>query len=102
MKQILFALMLLPLLVKAQTEQYYVTFLKGTVVLQKTKQPLKPGDKLSAEDKLIFKDRSCKLNCISPGKGRFEISATQGKPNEEGELLAVLNPIFYQLPIPIT
>jgi hypothetical protein len=90
MKKILFALLAFPLLALSQTEQYYVTFLKGTVVLQRTKQPLKPGDKISAEDKLIFKDKSCKLNCISPGKGRFEISATQGKANEEGELLAVL------------
>jgi len=90
MKKILFALLAFPLLALSQTEQYYVTFLKGTVVLQRTKQTLKPGDKISAEDKLIFKDKSCKLNCISPGKGRFEISATQGKANEEGELLAVL------------
>lgn len=90
MKKFLFLLFAFPLFALAQTEQYYVTFLKGTVVLQRTKQPLKPGDKLSAEDKLIFKDKTCKLNCISPGKGRFEISATQGKANEEGELLAVL------------
>lgn len=90
MKKILFLLLAFPLFALAQTEQYYVTFLKGTVVLQRTKQPLKPGDKISAEDKLIFKDKTCKLNCISPGKGRFEISATQGKANEQGELLAVL------------
>lgn len=90
MKKIILALLAFPLLALSQAEQYYVTFLKGTVVLQRTKQALKPGDKISAEDKLIFKDKSCKLNCISPGKGRFEISATQGKSNEEGELLAVL------------
>ncbi|MEY2903104.1 MAG: hypothetical protein RLY89_2210 [Bacteroidota bacterium] len=90
MKKLLFALLAFPLFALSQTEQYYVTFLKGTVVLQRTKLPLKPGDKILAEDKLIFKDKTCKLNCISPGKGRFEISATQGKANEEGELLAVL------------
>lgn len=90
MNKIIFILMAFPLFALAQTEQYYVTFLKGIIVLQRTKQALKPGDKISTEDKLIFKDKTCKLNCISPGKGRFEISATQGKANEEGELLAVL------------
>ena len=50
MKKILFLLLAFPLFALAQTEQYYVTFLKGTVVLQRTKQPLKPGDKISAED----------------------------------------------------
>lgn len=90
MKKILIVLLAFPLFAISQTEQYYVTFLKGIVVLQRTKQALKPGDKISAEDKLIFKDKTCKLNCISPGKGRFEISANQGKANEEGELLAVL------------
>ena len=90
MKQIVLAGLIIPLFAHAQIEQYYVTFLKGIVVLQRTKQPLKPGDKISAEDKLIFKDKTCMLNCISPGKGRFEITASQSKPNNEGELLAVL------------
>jgi hypothetical protein len=90
MKKTIVLLLFFPMIAFAQSEQYYVTFLKGVVVLQKTKQPLKPGDKLSADDKLIFKDKSCKLNCISPGKGRFEISAEQTKPNNEGELYAIL------------
>jgi hypothetical protein len=90
MKNALLLLLFFPMIASAQSEQYYVTFLKGVVFLQKTKQPLKPGDKLSADDKLIFRDKNCKLNCISPGKGRFEISAEQTKPNNDGELYAVL------------
>ena len=89
-KKIILALLLFPLFALAQSEQYYVTFVKGVVVLQRTKQPLKPGDKLSSDDKLQFKDKTCKLTCISPGKGRFEISADQTKPNSDGELYAVL------------
>lgn len=90
MKKFLFVLLILPSILFAQTEQYYVTFLKGIVLMQRTKQPLKIGDKLSAADKLIFKDKQGKVACISPGKGRFEINAQQANVNEDGELLAVL------------
>jgi hypothetical protein len=90
MKKTIVFILLFPLLAIAQPEQYYVTFLKGQVILQQTKQPIKIGDKLSAADQLIFKDNQSKLGCVSPGKGRFELSAQQVKPNQQGELLAVL------------
>ena len=47
MKKFVFVLLILPSILFAQTEQYYVTFLKGIVLMQRTKQPLKIGDKIS-------------------------------------------------------
>lgn len=57
-----------------QQEQYYITFIKGGASLGKPGTNLKPGDKLQPSDKIIFKDQQSKLVCISPGKGRFELS----------------------------
>ncbi|MBL7759794.1 MAG: hypothetical protein JNK08_03775 [Sediminibacterium sp.] len=90
MKRSFLLICLLPLLALAQPETYYVTFLKGTVINQQTKQAIKIGDKLSATDKLIFKDSQGKLACISPGKGRFELSGQKLQADKSGELLAIL------------
>lgn len=74
----------------AQSEKYYVTFIKGQVNIKKTGKPLKVGDILLPTDALIFKEQTAKLSCISPGKGRFDINAQKTKPSSNGELLAVL------------
>ncbi|SMO44492.1 hypothetical protein [Solitalea koreensis] len=71
-------------------EKYYVTFIKGNVLLERTKKQVKIGDRLNQEDKLVFGDKTAKVSCISPGKGRFDISAQTLKPDAQGELLAVL------------
>lgn len=71
-------------------EKYYVTFVKGDVTLERTKAKIKVGDALNPEDKLVFIDKTAKVSCISPGKGRFDIKAQGAKPGNKGELLAVL------------
>lgn len=72
------------------TEKYYVTFVKGEVALERTKAKVKVGDALNPEDRLLFKDKAAKVSCISPGKGRFDITSQAAKPGNKGELLAVL------------
>ena len=73
-----------------QVEKYYVTFIKGVVIAERTGKLIKVGDVLQPSDKLIFQDEKAKLSCISPGKGRFDISAHQVKNSAGGELMAVL------------
>jgi len=90
MKKIFLLICLFPLLALAQPETYYVTFLKGVVINQQTNQIIKIGDKLTASDKLIFKDPQGKLACISPGKGRFELTGQKLQADKSGELLAIL------------
>lgn len=74
----------------AYAQKYYVTFIKGKVALARNHQPLKIGDVLSPEDKLLFDSKSSKISCISPGKGRFDLSATEAQPGVKGELFALL------------
>lgn len=78
------ALILMP------AEKYYVTFVKGKVMLEKTHKPLKVGDVLSPEDRLIFAAKTDRVAFISPGKGRFEVNLQTAKGGSKGELLAVL------------
>ncbi len=89
-KKITFAALIMISLAFVQTEHYYVTFIKGTVLLKKTGKPVKIGDALLPTDVLIFKDNSGKVSCISPGKGRFDISAAKLSGGSKNELLAVL------------
>ena len=71
-------------------EKYYVTFVKGKVINQKTQQVVKVGDALNPDDKLVFGDRTAKVSFISPGKGRFDINSNVAKANAHNELLAIL------------
>lgn len=71
-------------------EKYYVTFVKGKVVVEKTRKPLKVGDALNPDDKLLFGDRSAKVSFISPGKGRFDVNPQALKSGAKGEFLAVV------------
>jgi hypothetical protein len=89
-KKLTFAVLIMISLAFVQAERYYVTFIKGTVVLKKTGKPLKIGDVLLPADALIFKESSGKVSCISPGKGRFDISAEKISGGSKNELLAVL------------
>lgn len=77
-------------LILVPAEKYYVTFVKGKVMLEKTHKPLKVGDVLSPEDKLIFADKTDKVAFISPGKGRFDVNLQAAKGGSKGELFAVL------------
>lgn len=89
-KKLIFLTLIVISLAFVQTERYYVTFIKGTVVLKKTGKPLKVGDVLLPTDALMFKESSGKVSCISPGKGRFDISAEKITGGSKNELLAVL------------
>ena len=71
-------------------EKYYVTFVKGNVLIEKTRKPLKIGDALNPEDKLIFSDKTAKVSFISPGKGRFDINPQAVISGSKGELLAIV------------
>ena len=84
------ALILLVNIAFAQSEKYYVTFVKGQANVKKTNKAVKVGDILLPADALVFKDQTAKVSCISPGKGRFDITAQKTKASPSGELLAVL------------
>lgn len=89
-RKLTFAALIMISLAFVQTERYYITFIKGTVFLKKTGKPLKVGDALLPTDALVFKESSGKVSCISPGKGRFDISAAKISGGSKNELLAVL------------
>ncbi|WP_316811049.1 hypothetical protein [Pedobacter heparinus] len=89
-RKLTFAVFIMISLAFVQAERYYVTFIKGTVILKKTGKPLKIGDALLSTDALVFKESSGKVSCISPGKGRFDINAAKIVGGGKSELLAVL------------
>jgi hypothetical protein len=89
-KNIIIAFLVFITLAFTQADKYYVTFVKGNVQLERSRKNVKVGDVLTANDKLIFTDKAAKVSCISPGKGRFDISAQAVKAGAKGELLAVL------------
>jgi hypothetical protein len=72
-----------------QAEKYYVTFVKGNVTIDKTKKVVKVGDALDSNDKLLFANKQCKVSCISPSKGRFDISPKESAA-KSSELYAIL------------
>lgn len=78
----------------ANAEVYYVTFIKGTVKLSAGSKNISVGDKLSEKDQLIFLDKTSKLSCISPAKGRFDITADKSKQNNKKEWVAVLSDLL--------
>ncbi len=74
-----------------QADVYYVTFVKGDVKLESSGNSIKTGDKIKGTDKLIFKAPNSKVSCISPSKGRFDISPAATKANAKGEWLAIIS-----------
>ncbi|MEO6150055.1 MAG: hypothetical protein ABIN95_02555 [Mucilaginibacter sp.] len=90
MKTLIVIFLIIGVAVAVPVEKYYVTFIKGEVLLERTKKPVKVGDALNPDDKLVFKDKTGRVSCISPGKGRFDITAQSVKPGKGGELLAIL------------
>lgn len=75
-------------------ETYYVTFIKGAVKVSGAAKNIAVGDKLSDKDQLVFIDKSSKISCISPAKGRFDISAEKSKQNAKKEWVAVLTDLL--------
>lgn len=74
-----------------QADVYYVTFVKGDVKLESSGKSIKTGDKIKGIDKLIFKDQNSKISCISPSRGRFDITPAATKANAKGEWLAIIS-----------
>ncbi len=74
----------------ANAETYYVTFVKGTVKLSTQAKNLAVGDKFTEKDQLIFIDKAAKISCISPGKGRFDITADKSSQNAKKEWVAII------------
>lgn len=74
-----------------QADVYYITFIRGAVQLESSGKILKAGDKVTPKDRLIFKDKSSKVSCISPTKGRFDITPGLTPPNAKGEWLAIIS-----------
>jgi hypothetical protein len=72
-----------------KTEKYYVTFVKGKVVLALTEKQLKVGDVLSPDDRLVFIEKTAKVSCINPTKGRFDINPNTIK-EKSSELFTIL------------
>jgi hypothetical protein len=74
----------------ASAQVYYVTFVKGYVKLASTGKILTIGDKINHNDQLIFQDKNSKISCISPVKGRFDISLTSAKQVKQKEWVTIL------------
>ena len=71
-------------------DKYYITFVRGNVIHDKTKATLKVGDVVKPSDKLIFPNKTAKISCISPEKGFFVISGQTLTAGSKGELIALL------------
>jgi hypothetical protein len=82
--------------VQAQ-DKYFVTYVKGTVLLAKTNTAVKVGDALNIKDQVILKDKNAVLSLINPKKGRFTMSADQTKTTAQGEFMAILESIISPL-----
>ncbi len=93
MKRILFLLMILAAHV-TNAQVYYVTFIKGSVKHSASGKTIAVGDKLSEKDQLVFVDKASKLSCISPAKGRFDITGDKSKQNSKKEWVAVLSDLL--------
>jgi len=88
MYKLLFVLLLVSQ--AATAEVYYVTFVKGNVKVAGQAKNLVTGNKINDNDQLVFADKSAKLSCISPTKGRFDISSDKAAKNSRNEWVAIL------------
>lgn len=75
-------------------ETYYVTFVKGAAKVAGAAKNITVGDKLNDKDQLVFIDKASKISCISPVKGRFDITADKSKQNSKKEWVAVLTDLL--------
>lgn len=89
-------LLLLALWQVGAADIYYVTFIKGTVRLSGSDKTLAVGDKLRDTDKIIFSTAGAKVSCISPVKGRFDISAGSGTRKVQSEWIGAIKGLLVQ------
>jgi hypothetical protein len=88
MKSLLLAMLLV--FAPPTEEVYFITFVKGTIILEKTQKALKVGDKISPKDKIIFREKDAMAAVLSPQKGRFTLTADKAQKNAKGEFLALI------------
>ncbi|MEO6734227.1 MAG: hypothetical protein ABIN01_23600 [Ferruginibacter sp.] len=89
-------LLLLSIFYSPVKDIYYVTFVKGEARLAGNNKTLSVGDKITDTDKLIFRDKNGRLSCISPTRGRFDLSLEKSTQNEQKEWIAVLKNVLVQ------
>jgi len=71
-------------------EVYYVTFIKGDVRIQPGGKKLTIGTPITDKDQFLFTSKSDKVSCISPTKGRFDITATKAVQKSPNEWVAIM------------
>jgi hypothetical protein len=79
--------------VKSQ-ESYFVTFVKGTVILDKTQQLLKVGDEIKETNKLKFTQATDAVGAVSEKGRRVKLSLTQSqieRQKTKSEFVSVLS-----------
>ncbi|HOP50989.1 MAG TPA: hypothetical protein PK887_10245 [Ignavibacteriales bacterium] len=72
----------------AQNDTYIVLKVKGKILLKKNNKELKPQDKLSSKDEIIFTTEDAAAALHSPQKGRFTLRATNNAQKQKGGFLA--------------
>ncbi len=71
-------------------EVYYVTFVKGDVILKSTGKKLVTGMQVTESDQLVFSDRNAKISCISPARGRFEVTPHNASSKKQNEWVSLV------------
>jgi hypothetical protein len=79
-----------------------VTYVRGTNTREKTKKPVKEGDRISSSEKIKFSNDKDFIIAINPEKGRIRISMLEysgkKKPSEEFELIANMMRLNWEMP----
>lgn len=90
------ALLLLGIIYFTSGNIYYVTFVKGNVRLLGTNKILALGDAVTDSDKIIFPDKNARITCISPTRGRFDLSPDKSKQGNTKEWVGIIKNILVQ------
>lgn len=79
----------------SNAQDYHIIHIKGVIKLAKTKQAIKVGDKLNANDRLIFQNSDAMAAVISSEKGRFILKAQPDSENNSSEIMAYVNAVIF-------
>ncbi|OJJ19375.1 hypothetical protein BKI52_21435 [marine bacterium AO1-C] len=99
MKKILYLSILLALVVATQAvaqDTYYILAVKGQILNNSTKKPLKARQKIKASDKVVFKSKSAQALIFSRGKGRFVLRLNPKQKSSNEFIALVKKSIFSQ------
>lgn len=87
---LLFLLVLFLLPPQGKTEEYYIVQTKGDIIVKKTGQILKKGDKVRAEEVIEFRPAEAKAIVVSSQKGTLILQKPKSVSKKEGELVYVV------------